>query len=241
MAASLPHAALGALVTGDGRRRPLELASAVEVYDGNVSSMVKLLAVAARAQAADARLLLAYSRRLSGAGLIPVIDAAATMPISFLPGTARRRDTPVLPPPRRGISREILPWVDALEQRGVARAVETPWGVTATFALGSTIETQSKLDLRPDPGRPLFGPGVTVGLWTPVRGGPLDALAWNAREVGEGSRGDALGGWWAPPGGVLVHRAFFPAEICQPDVVSAALDSCIRRAELASSVVASRH
>ena len=241
LAACLPYSALGGVVAGEGRRRHLELAAAVDFHDGNIGSMVRLMAVAARAHAADARYLLAHSKRLTAAGLVLVIDAAAEPPAPFLnAGDAGCRQAFALPPARRGRSREIALWVDELERRGEARAEETPWGITAKYSIGWTAETQSILELRPDASRPLLGPGVTIGLWTPVRGGPMDAMAWNAREVGAASRGEALGGWWAPPGGVLVHRAFFPAEICKPDVVAAVLDACTRRARYSASVVAAR-
>jgi hypothetical protein len=233
LASILPQPSLGGLVM-EGNR--LDIMSAVDIDDHNVGSMVQVLTMAARAHVADARHLVSGTKRLAP-GLISLVDTAARLPDAFL-------DAPMLreAPGREGSwsTREIATCVDALRKRSEPRAVETPWGVSATFALDWTNEVRSVLEVRPDSARPLFGRGIGATLWTMVRGGPRDALQWNARETGPGSNGDALGGWWAPEGGFLVHRSFYPGPLCQADLLVQFLQASVHRARAANTYVAAR-
>jgi hypothetical protein len=233
LAAILPQPSLGGLVM-QGHR--LDIMSAVDVDDSNVGSMVQVLAMAARAHVADARHLVSGTRKLAP-GLISLLDTAASLPDAFVDAALLRE------PAGRDASwstREIATCIDALRPRSEPRAVETPWGVSATFALDWTVEVRSVLEVRSDSARPLFGRGIGVTLWTMVRGGPRDALAWNARETGAGTNGLALGGWWAPEGGFLVHRAFYPASLCQADLLVQFLQASVHRARAANTYVAAR-
>lgn len=229
--AILPHGPLGAYVV---RRRTLELVTAVDLDEGNHGSMVQVLAIAARAHAADARRMLSDTRLLARTGLISVIDAAAPLPETFVtPGLLRES-------PGEGSAwsrRELALCLDGLRSHGAARAVETPWGVSASFPLEWTSAAGSVIEARPDVARDPFKGGLAVTLWTPVRGGTLHALDWNGRDTGPGSTGNALGGWWAE-GGYLVHRSYCPAAVCQPDLVLELLQTYIRRAHAANACVA---
>ena len=223
-----------------GRQRPetLELASTVDVHDGNVGSMVRLLTVAARAQVVEARFLVSCSKTLGIAGLAAAADTSADIPASMMnPDQLVVRDTAARSSGRLWFRRGIAMCVDTLLQQCNVRAVPTPWGVSATFSEG-TRDTRSILEISVDGGRPLLGTGIAVSLWTPVRGGPQDALAWNEREVASTEPCHALGGWWALERGVLVHRSFYPVGVCHQDLVSQFLQAYVRRAHHANALAA---
>jgi hypothetical protein len=217
------------------RRKTLEIVSAVDLDSSYLGSMVQVLSIAARTHVADARHLVSGSKKLAAAGLTSVIDEAATIPETFL-NPVLLRDTQ--DDGHSWTKREIASCINAIRPKREAPATETPWGVTATFALDWTNAVRSVLEVRPDTSRPLFGKGIAVTLWTPVRGGPLEALVWNEREAAPRGTGDVLGGWWAPEGGFLVHRSFYPAALCQPDLVVQFLQTDVRRAYAANKCVA---
>jgi hypothetical protein len=125
----------------------------------------------------------------------------------------------------------------ALRQEGEWRAVETPWGVSVTFTLDRNSDARSVLEVRPGPGGPLAGPGIDVTLRTPVQGDFVEAMAWNDRELCTEGSTAALGGWWATGEGVLVHRAFYPSDVWQPDLVAELLHASMRRARAANNFV----
>jgi hypothetical protein len=127
---------------------------------------------------------------------------------------------------------ELALCVKALEPHDHVRISETPWGVSA--AIGATDEARSVLEIRRDAGRPLLGKGVSVSLWTPLRGGPLDAVVLNERETATWGHGTALGRWWAPEGGFLVHSSFVPAGLFEIAQVPSLLGAYMHRADEAN-------
>jgi hypothetical protein len=236
----LPHASLAAVAQREACPDHLELASAVDVHDDNVGQVVRVLTVAARAQASEARYFLTGSKTLAAVGLTPVVDTAAGLPTAALyAGEALLRDTL-----SRGASlrskEEMSQCVESLRQQHGVRAVHTPWGVSATFGRCGAVDVRSILEVKPDGGRPLLGRGVSVALWSPVRGGPQDALLWNRRELASEGSCYALGGWWAPEGGFLVHRSFYPAGVWNADLVARFLEAYALRAHQANAVAAAR-
>ena len=235
--ASLPHASLAGVVSLDGPRQPLELASAVDIHNGNLESMVRLLRITARAQAVDARHLFSWSKPLESVGLVPTVDETADEPtvVCLRPGEVRFKDAAAAGEGVTWTGHDMAMCAEALHQGGEWRAVETPWGVSVTFAPDWTSDVHSVLEVRPDVGRPLIGRGVGVSLWTPIRGGLLDAMAWNERDLVAAGLGVALGGWWATEASMLVHRSFYPAEVWHADLVSELLRSYMRRANAANT------
>jgi hypothetical protein len=239
LSSCLPHASLAAVVRGHRRPETLELASTIDVHDGNVGSMVRLLAVAARAQVAEARFLVSCSKTLASVGLFAAADIAAGIPAAMLnPDQLLVREIRAESSGRLWFQPEIAMCVDTLRQQCAVRAMQTPWGVSAVFS-AETSDVRSVLEINTDGGRPLLGTGISVSLWTPVRGGPPEALIWNEDEVVSTTDScHALGGWWTPEGGFLVHRSFYPLGVCHQDLVSQFLLAYARRAHKANAFAA---
>jgi hypothetical protein len=239
LSSCMPHASLAGIVSGVGPRTTLKLASAVDVDDGSLGSKVQMLVAAARAQVADARNMASFGRKLTAAALTPLADLAAALPDGVLTPAETVLGEMMAGRGRSGwAARAVSVWIAALRPHSDAKVVRTPWGLSATLSLGWTDAARSVLEVRADAGRLRPGQGISIGLWTPVRGGPLDAIGWNEREVGPGGAGWAIGGWWAPEGGFLVHRCFWPAALCQPDLLVELLQAYTRRAEHANRLVA---
>lgn len=236
LSSCLPHASLAAVVRGRRPHETLELASTVDVHDGNVGSMVRLLAVAARAQVAEARFLVSCSKPLISVGLFAAADIAAGIPAAMLnPDQLLVREIPAESSGRLWFQPEVAMCVDTLRSQCAVRAMQTPWGVSAVFSAESG-GARSVLEINADGGRPLLGTGISVSLWTPVRGGPPEALLWNEDEVASNEPCHALGGWWTPEGGYLVHRSFYPLGVCHQDLVSQFLLAYARRARMANTL-----
>ena len=234
--ANLPHASLAGIVPAGGPRQPVELASAVDVHDGNLESMVRLLRITARAQAVDARHLFSWSKQLESVGLVAIADEAADQTVVCLRPGEIRWDEPASG--REGVAwtaREVAMCTAALQQGGEWHATEKPWGISVTFTLDQASAVRSVLEVRRGVARPLAGRGVSVTLWTPVGGGLLDAMAWNERELIAVGPGVALGGWWVSDRNALVHRSFYPTEVWHPDLVAELLRSSMHRAHTANA------
>jgi hypothetical protein len=214
----------------------VEFASAVDFHDGNVESMLRLLTITARAQAADAHHLFSRANQLTPLGLLPVVSEPADLEVVCRrPGEAPSHDATS---ERHGVDwtiRETSMFAEALRQEGDWRAIETPWGLSVTFSLDRIGHARSVLEVRPGTGGPLADTGIDLTLRTPVNGGLLEAMAWNERELRAEGPTIALGGWWASDEGVLVHRAFYPADVWQPDLVSEIMRASMRRARAANT------
>jgi len=171
-------------------------------------------------------------------GLAASADTLAEMPASMLnPDQLVVRETSARSSGRLWFRRGLSMCVETLLQQCNVRAVPTPWGVSATFFEG-TRDVRSILEISIDGGRPLLGTGISVSLWTPVRGGPDDAISWNQREVAATDPCHGFGGWWALDGGLLVHRSFYPIGVCHQDLVSQFLQAYARRAQCANALAA---
>jgi len=224
----LPRAALAGLVRRPSRPDQLELASAADVHDGNVGWATRALVAAARAQAFEARHLLSSRRALSGVGLKSMCDPVADPPQGFLdPSAARLRHAGRALESLRHPAREIALCVETLARLGHTRVSPTPWGVVA--ALGPD-DRRSILEIKRDTGRPLLGAGVSVSLWTALRGSHTHALELNEQEAAPWGQGTAFGRWWAAEGGPLVHSSFVPGALFEQDLLSTLLDCYAKRA-----------
>lgn len=238
--AMLP-ASLAGVVWSQDPSDQLELASALDVHEGNCEWAVKLLVTVARAQAAEARHLLSSADTLASVGMTPLIDATATFPAGVMNSSeVLFRDTQAASPGYRWFADEIAMCADSLRQAGQAHVVRTPWGVSATITQHGATEARSILEVRRDAGRPLLGRGLSLTLWAPLRGGPIDALQWNHRELGATNLNCALGGWWAPEGGFLMHSCFIPEAFCGIDQLGHWLQVCTRRAHHVNATVAEK-
>jgi hypothetical protein len=208
----VPTPTLAGLVRRADDASRLELASSLDLHAIDLGCAHWLLAVAGRLHAALARQI-AASPRLASAGLTPAVDIAAPTPVEL----RLRPDAVVLgasrPPGSRSMwtvheSRECV--AELLRQRAV-HAVDTPWGLSASFpafAAGgrSLLELRSTADS-------LLGYGLSVQLRLPRGAGMLAALALNEREVSPQGRGAAIGGWHWTDGG-LTYTQFLPDVFC---------------------------
>jgi hypothetical protein len=208
----VPTPTLAGLVrrADDGSR--LELASSLDLHAIDLGCAHWLLTVAGRLHAALARQI-AASTCLASAGLTPAVDLAAPAPLEL-----RLRPEAVLLGPSRPPGplsmwtvRESRECVAGLLRQRAVHAVDTPWGLSASFpafAAGgrSLFELRSTADS-------LLGYGLSVQLRLPRGGGMLAALALNEREVSPQGRGAAIGGWHWTDGG-LTHTQFLPDAFC---------------------------
>lgn len=241
LATCLPHPSLSGVVTGNESGKLLMLATAVTVDEGSLEACVRLLDWAARSQANEARRLAEFARQLAAADFTPLVDATALLPEAVLAsGEMLFREARPAHGRWSWSSRAMALCVDELGKHSEVNAMRTPWGLSATLSLGWTAAAVSTLEVRADVGRPLMGPGISIGLWTPVRGGPIDAIGWNEREMGPDGPPIAVGGWGAPEGGYLVHRSFCPAALSRPELVQELVPIYVARARRANTAVAAR-
>jgi hypothetical protein len=232
---------LAGIVWSRDNPEQLDLATAIDIHAGNYEWAVKLIVAAARTQAAEARHVLVCADALAPVGLTSVIDTAAAFPAHVMNSSeALIRDTQAQCTGSRWFADEIAACAETLRQYGQTHAVKTAWGVSATFIQRGVTEARSILEVRRDAGRPLLGRGLSITLWAPLRGGPIDALQWNDRELASAGLSLALGGWWAPEGGFLVHSCFIPEAFCGADQLSHWLQLAASRAHFANAVVAGR-
>jgi hypothetical protein len=214
----------------------LELASSVEVPGSDFGWTLTALAVAARAQAADAGCL-CRSEALAAVGLAAVSGfprAVAALPVDrgFLTATA---------PAETGAewtSSEVAGCVGVVGSGRGARVVRTPEGLCAVFPQEGG-DGGSILEIKAGAEDPVLGRGVCVVLSTPFRGATSEAIAWNGLEVGSSSRGEALGGWWAAPGG-LTHRTFYPDALSRKGRLVEMALAAVRRAHEAARLAGER-
>jgi hypothetical protein len=237
---SLPT--IAGLVRRADRASRLELATSLEVREDTVEWILKVLPVAARMQAAEARLL-SQSKALGRVGLVPEVDLEAKAP-AVLPSRRGNLLPNSLAPRLAGPcleNAEIEECAEVLEAQLRAHAVRTPHGFEAAFRLRSPEAGRSILEVTADSKDPAFGKGLLVVLSTPVRGGPQSALVLNESEVSPLGRGHALGGWWAPKGGLLHHCMFIPDAIYLKGVTLHLLLAYARRADDAAELINGRH
>ncbi len=225
--------ALSAVVRDEDDRSRLELASTVHVHAGNAHRAADLVGFVACLQAAQVESL-ASTAAVAGlhtpAGLAqpgrdlpsqPAPDCAA-----IADGTTRRLDTRVWP------AQEMRACVERLVASPGARAVSTPQGLTASFASNLDLPggglTLLQVDTRAE--RPGLGPGLSVMLVAPGRGGVREALALNEREVLPGWQTDLLGGW-VVDGSVLQHAAFYPDAVYREGLLADIVETAIRRVD----------
>ena len=216
LSVELPLPTVAGVVRHVDRPSRLELATSLEVREDTLDWVLAALPIAARMQAAEARLV-AQSKALARVGLIPEIDLAAKAPTAL---PLRRGNlltngpSPKLAGPCLEDS-EIAECIEVLEAQLGAHAVRTPQGFQASFRPRSPDALRSILEVSGGTKDPLFGKGLLVVLSTPVRGGLMGAMLLNESEVGPLGRGHALGGWWAHKGGLLHHCMFIPDAIYQ--------------------------
>ncbi|MGH9146861.1 MAG: hypothetical protein ACRD1Q_09140 [Vicinamibacterales bacterium] len=220
----------------------LELATSLEVREDTVEWILEVLPIASRMQAAEARVL-SQSKALGRVGLIPEVDLEAKAP-AVLPSRRRSLLPNALVPRLAGPcleDSEIAECAEVLQAQLRAHAVKTPHGFHATFRLRSVDAGRSILEVTADSKDPAFGKGLLVVLSTPVRGGPQTAMLLNESEVSLLGRGHALGGWWAPKGGLLHHCMFIPDAIYRKGVTLHLLLVYARRADDAAELITGRH
>lgn len=237
---SLPT--IAGLVRRMDRPSRLELATSLEVREDTVEWILKVLPVAARMQAAEARHF-SQSKALGRVGLIPEVDLESKAPVVLPSGRAKllpNHMVPRLAEPCLEDS-EIEECAEVLQAQLRAHAVRTPHGFQATFRVRSPEAGRSILEVTADSKDPAFGKGLLVVLSTPVRGGPQSAMVLNESEVSPLGRGHALGGWWAPTGGLLHHCMFIPDAIYRKGVTLHLLLAYARRADDAAELITKRH
>jgi hypothetical protein len=218
---------------GPGR---LELASSVEVPGSDIGWTLRVLAVAARAQAADAGRL-CRSEALAAVGLAAVSGfphgvAAPPVDHGFLTATA---------PAETGeewTSSGVAGCMSVVGSGRGARVVRTPEGLCGVF-LEEGGDGGSILEIKAGAEDPVLGRGVCVVLSTPFRGTTSEAIAWNGLEVGRSSGSGALGGWWAARGG-LTHRTFYPDALSRKGRLVEMALAAVRRAREAARRAAER-
>jgi hypothetical protein len=233
LAADLPDPTLACLIRNGDQPARLELASSLDVRGGNKGGVPQVLAMAACAQAAEAWLL-SQSKGLALTGLTGSVKLAGELP----PLLSKRWDVDLHRPASSiggsiwaiRANKEISDCVAALRDRATVRAVRTPWGICATLPFGCGEGARSILEVNAEAEHPRLGYGLLVTLTTPARGGPLEAMASNAHEVGPWSRGDALGGWVTRERVLLVHRSFYPSALLQEGFALRLLLGYARRA-----------
>ena len=217
----------------------LELATSLDVQDDASDWAVEALFVATQVQAAEARRL-AQSNALARVGLIPALDLEANPPaeLALRQGNLlQSRRQPQLADRCWG-EPEISACVDTLKALLPAHVVRTPGGFHASFRIAGSEGARSILEVTADREDPLFGRGLLVVFSVPVRGGLLEAMALNEHEIRPFGRGHALGGWWAPQGGLLRHCSFYPNALHRKGVMLPLILTYARRAGEAADLVA---
>ena len=216
----------------------LELVSSLDVHRGNASRIPDVLAVVARVQAAEARML-SESKGLDWVGLTPKVSTGVNLPFDLLLKPAEMLLSRV-GPERRDFGwpeAEVSAAIDELVLRARAEVViRTFESMSATLLLDSVKGTRSILEVRADVSHPLLGQGLSMVLSTPAASGPLNAMVANALEVRPGGAGDTLGGWWATHGGGLRYAGFYPNAFYHKGFALQLLLGYARRARKTASI-----
>jgi hypothetical protein len=228
---------LGGVIRNIDLPAQLELATSVEVHENTIEWALRMISVARQVQALEARLL-SQSPALARVGLLPMVDVEAKAPAalrlkqsSLLRGKRMREEAA-----RSWGDDELDDCIEVFSQMR-AQAVRTPRGLQASFRASARDMSRSVLEVTTDWEDPLIGRGLLVVLRTPARGGPLKAMTLNESEVGPLGRGHALGGWWAPEGGLLHHCSFYPDAIYERGLILPLLVAYVRRAEEADALL----
>ena len=241
LSAELSMPRIAGLVRRVDRPSRLELATSLEVREDTVEWILKVLPVAARMHAAEARLL-SQSKALARVGLIPDVDLEARAPAVLASRRGNLFPNNLVPrlvgPCLEGS--EIAECVEVLQAQLRAHAVKMPHGFYATLGLRSPEAGRSILEVTADSRDPAFGKGLLIILSTPVRGGPQTAMVLNESEVSPLGCDHALGGWWAPKGGLLHHSMFIPDAIYRKGVTLHLLLAYARRADGAAELITGR-
>jgi hypothetical protein len=237
LSVELPLATVAGVVRGD-QPGSLELASRLDMRAPDSGWVLRVLTIAARAQAAEARHL-SRSRVLASVGLTPAVDLQAEAPaaLALAPEEAPLGRTAPEVVGSRWTKPELLELVEVLKAETPARVVPTPSGMAATFPVGGAQEARSILEVTAGAEHSLLGKGLSFVLRTPVRRGLMEAMALNECEVGQGSGCDAVGGWVAAESG-LVHSSFYCDPLHQKGVVLPLLRAYARRAQEAARLAA---
>lgn len=226
---------LAAIVRSSDRPSGLDLVTTLDMHEGNFAWAIRVLAAAARVQAAEARRLASPSGWVVAAGLRPASELQLEWPDEFQPAVeASFRESPAPIGESPWTAQETSDGIEALKATTPALVVEIPTGISATFP----GKTWSFLEVTCDADRPPLGKGLLVVLTTPGRGGPLNAMLLNELETGPHSRGRGPGGWWAPEGGFLVHRSFYPRALYRTGLLMDLLLDYARRVREANVLMA---
>jgi hypothetical protein len=209
LSALLAPPRLAGLVRSRDAASRLEFTSSLHASEQDVKWATQALAVAADMQAEEARSLQADREAFTHAGLTPACSDDAGS-VTRHARTFGLDPVPADPAVPGWTTSELCPCIATLRSLPNVRAVQTPWGVSATIWPAGPDRPGSILEVRADARRSFAGKGLSVVLRTAIRGGPLRALGWNEREVGPRGRGNGLGGWWAAEGGFMVHSTFYP-------------------------------
>jgi hypothetical protein len=197
---------VASLVRDPGCLTRLELGSCFDLRERGLGLVLDLLSCASRIQAAEARRL-SGSSALATTGLLPGVDRTAggegSVPLPPLLASGPPRLD------REARAKLLSECLETLRSRTPARAVATPWGISASFALGGAANGRFLLEIRADARHPGLGRGLSVVLRTPLAAGLMVAIAQNERELGPHGHAEALGGWRVDDGR-LVHASFHP-------------------------------
>jgi hypothetical protein len=211
----------------------LELATSLDVHEATLDWTVRVIAVAARVQAAEAAALRSQAEGLAEAGLAPAVGAAAPAALGLLSAVLVGSERPEATP--RWAEPEIGRFFDELEETADTRVTGTAWGTSATLDhRRGTTKARSVLEVKANAWHASLGDGLSVALWTQARGALLDAIAWNEREAGARHLGLGLGGWWALPEGALVHQSFLPRLLYERGAATRLLHAYTLRARAAA-------
>ena len=210
LAAPFAPPTLACLVQSADSPDRLEMATNLEVHRENVEWVSRVLAVAARVQAAEARMF-SELKGLGWVGLRPGADINASTPPGLLlePSEVFLGGLGFEPVSKAWPETEVMECIGVLRLRTGADAVRPSPGMTATLILHSARRPQGILDINVRATHPLLGRGLSLTLTTSVVSGPLNAIVTNSIEVGSKAVGDALGGWSSQPG-VLKYTGFYP-------------------------------
>jgi len=239
LSAELAFPTLAGIVRNAEHADQLELATSLDVQDDASDWAVDALFVATQVHAAEARRL-AQSNALVHVGLASAVDLEANAPteLTLKRGNLLQGRRTLQLVDRCGVEPEMSACIDVLKALLPAHVVRTPGGFHASFRIAGGEGARSILEVTADREDPLFGRGLLVVFSVPVRGGLLEAMTLNEHEVGPLGRGHALGGWWAPQGGLLRHCSFYPNAIYRKGVLLPLILAYARRASEAADLVA---
>jgi hypothetical protein len=211
LSARLTLPTLACVVQSTDRPERLELATSIEVHRGNIAWVPQMLAVAARVQAAEARMM-AESKGLDWATLKPMVNTEAVIPRRL----ALKPEEVLLYDPCSELTgtawpeSEIAEGIDVLKLRAGAEEAGTSAGMSATLVFDAPTQSRCNLDIKINATHPLLGRGLSLALATTNVGASPKAIAMNSREVGCEGAGEVLGGWWTTHAGVLKYTGFYP-------------------------------